>query len=319
MSNSPLVTNCEYYCLFLKDGEILSKSESDLLSQINNISNRFLEDLDLRSEVSDFVNPKYDDVYRTITTLTCGSNNFIECNSNISLYELTDISYNANISFDKFKRIVNEQNIDVIFSLNRFANSEDFYISKELLESYLSNPNDKYVSLTYEIIKKDINCFNGFLNKVDFSVPIYQKYACTLNGFPLVAELSYLGDFDAEYFAELLIILHIKEILKKVDGYERLEEEEYQNRLKELITQAENFVNEIKENLSKDSTFRNLDKENAGRYFKTYVKKYINNVQDYGLRNQILKQLGLFLNNNGEVVFRGYDGRQIIESILKSK
>lgn len=318
MSNSSIENNCESYIFFLRDGESLSNSESDLISRINKIANRFLEDLDFRSEVFNFINPKYDDEYKKIAALSY-DNNFIKWNSNISLYELTDISYNANIQFDKFKRIVSEQNICVIFSLNKFANIEDFYITKESLESYLSYPNDKYVSLTYEIIKKDIDCFNGFLNKVDFSVPIYQKYVCMLNGFPLVAELSYLGDFEAEYFAELLIILHIKEILKKVDGTERLAEEEYQNRLNELIIKAENCVNEIIDNLSKDNTFRNLDKENAGRYYKTYVKKYINNLQDYGLRNQILKQLGLFLNINGEVVFRGYEGRQIIENILKSK
>ena len=318
----PIFTNkidsgkyCEFN-FFLKNGEKLSKDENDLILRINKTIFCINNDSDFIDKVFDFMEPKFGYMYREIEVLP-NLKNETDWGNNIFLYDLSSIDYNVNISFEEIKRIILEQNINVVFTFKNFLNYNDLCISKTTLSSYLSLQYDKYVDLIYGIIKDDIKVYNNFLSKVDYNIPACQKYLCLFHNLPLVSEKSYIADVGADYILEILLILNIDKIIDGLDKYDNIKWEEYNNKIKELEDKAENCIKEIKESMIKAIQAKNLNRGDAEMFYKSFIKKYLEKISNDALKEKILNLLSLSINRNGIISFKGYDGKQIFESIFK--
>ena len=302
---------------FLKGGEKQSDAESNLFSRINNAVNCFINNSNFREKIYSSLDTKFEDMYKEIKIFPC-LNIQEKWDNNISLYNLSSIEQKGNISLNEFKRVISEQNIKCVFVSKSFLNYSDLCISKTILSDYLTYQYDKYTDAIYSIIKDDIECYNNFIKKVDLNLPAYQKYLCVFNNIPLVSEISYMADIEACYILEILLILHIDEIIECINKYDERKKDEYNNWVKELESKAELCIKEIKDELTKDMKFKILNKEDKEIYYKSYIKSYLNDISNLDLRDELLRRLSLSINKNGVISFRGYEGRRILEEILNS-
>ena len=62
---------------------------------------------------------------------------------------------------------------------------------------------------------------------------------------------------------------------------------------------------------------KNLNRGDAEMFYKSFIKKYLEKISNDALKEKILNLLSLSINRNGVISFKGYDGKQIFESIFK--